>query len=233
MLIGSRSCGFFNVLEGNVTTAAIYDTIEMAKLHEKQSGSLACLFEHYINSNIPLALQLPERGATQSLVDFIIAYIEHVPSLLDATRQITREAKVEAYAEPFLQLAEDFFLKPPEIVAEHVGLEELMDEAYLAHRLMEEVNDRFMIRATIPLVPVDMTTANLLVHSLIGEPFANELDEAVFYAVERAMVKEYVYDSDEFKAYIAQHRSKYANPASKQWPCLLEELSINLQFSCH
>jgi hypothetical protein len=214
-----------------VTTDAIRDTIALAKLQEQQQGHLAKLFDANLLDNIHLTIQLPEQDASNSLVNFVIAYIEHVPDLIDAARAITEQAKIQEYTEPFLKLAEEFFLKPPEIVAGHVGLDELMDEAYLAHRLIEEVNDRFMIRASIPLVPVDMTMSNLIVHSIIGEPFANELDEAVYYTVERAMRKQHVYDSEEFKTYVAQHQHNHWEKEHQHWPCLTDKLAINLQFA--
>lgn len=215
-----------------VTTAAIRDTISLAKIHEQKHRYLAKLLEQYVHKHtVHLAIQLPEDNPVGSLVDFIIAYIEHVPSFIDAARSITQKAKIQEYAEPYLKLAEAFFLKPPEIVAGHIGLEELMDEAYLAHRLMEEVNDRFMVRSSIPLVPMDMTISNLIVHSLIGEPYSNELDEAVHFTVERAMMKEHVYESDEFKAYVDTHRNNSWKEVLEHWPCLTDELSINLQLA--
>ena len=162
-----------------MTTDAIRDTIALAKLHEQQHGHLAKMLERQVQGNMHIAIQLPEDDAAAALMAFIVSYIDHVPELIDAARTMTEEAKIQEFAEPFLKLAEDFFLKPPEIVADHVGLDELMDEAYLAHRLIEEINDRFMVRTSIPLVPVDMTMANLIVHSLIGEPFANELVRTV------------------------------------------------------
>ncbi|MCP3906529.1 MAG: hypothetical protein GY712_00720 [Oceanicoccus sp.] len=214
-----------------MATDAIRDTIALAKLHEQQTDHLAKLLDQHVKNDIHFTIQLPEQDATASLVDFIIAYIEHVPRFIDATRSITSEANIREYAEPFLKLAEDFFLKPPEIVSQHVGLNELMDEAYLAHRLIEEVNDRFMIRTSIPLVPMDMTMSNLIVHSIIGEPFANELDEAVHYMAERNMLKEHVYETPEFKAYVALHQDNHWEKEQQHWPCLTDELSINLQFA--
>ncbi len=212
-------------------TNAIRDTIALAKLHEQQHGHMANLLDKHVKNDIHFTIQLPEQDATASLVDFIIAYIEHVPSFIDAARAITSEANIQEYTEPFLKLAEDYFLKPPEIVAGHVGLDELMDEAYLAHRLIEEVNDRFMIRTSIPLVPMDMTMSNLIVHSIIGEPFSNELDEAVHYTVERTMLKEHVYETPEFQAYVAKHKNNDWEKEQQHWPCLTDELSINLQFA--
>ena len=214
-----------------MATDAIRDTIALAKLHEQQTSHMAKLLEKHVKNDIHFTIQLPEQGATESLVDFIIAYIEHVPSFIDAARAITSEANIQEYTEPFFKLAEDYFLKPPEIVAGHVGLDELMDEAYLAHRLIEEVNDRFMIRTSIPLVPMDMTMSNLIVHSIIGEPFSNELDEAVHYTVERTMLKEQVYETPEFKAYVEKHKDNDWEKEQQHWPCLTDELSINLQFA--
>ncbi len=214
-----------------MATDAIRDTIELAKLHEKQHGHLTEILSQRVANNIHIAIQLPEENPTGSLVNFVITYIENVPNFIDAAREITSSANISEYAEPFLSLAEDFFLKPPEIVSGHVGLDELMDEAYLAHRLMEEVNDRYMIRTSIPLIPMDMTMSNLIVHSLIGEPFANELDEAVHFTVERAMIKEHVYDSKEFNAYIEQHKNNQWSQELSHWPCLTDSLAINLQFA--
>jgi hypothetical protein len=214
-----------------VTTDAIRDTIALARLHEQQHGHLATLFDRHIKNSMHFTIQLPEKNASASLVDFVIAYIEHVPNFIDAARAISHEAKIHEYAEPFLKLAEDYFLKPPEIVAGHIGLDELMDEAYLAHRLIEEINDRFMIHTSIPLVPMDMTMSNLIVHSIIGEPFANELDEAVNYTAEKTMMKKHVYEKPEFIAYVARHKNNDWHKEQKHWPCLTDQLSINLQFS--
>lgn len=214
-----------------MSTAAIRDTIRLAKLQEQQNGYLKKLMALHVRNNVHVAIQLPEEDPAASLVEFIIAYIENVPSFIDAVREITRQAKIQEYAEIYLRLAEDYFLKPPEIVSGHVGLEELMDEAYLAHRLMEEVNDRFMLRSSIPLVPMDMTMSNLIIHSLIGEPFANELDEAVQFTVERTMMKEHVYDSEEFRAYVEAHRDNQWDSELNNWPCLTDQLAINLQFA--
>ena len=214
-----------------MSTDAIRNTIALAKRHEKQVGHMANLLDQHIKNDIHFAIQLPEPKTTASLVEFIIAYIEHVPSFIDAARAITSEANIQVYTEPFLTLAEDYFLKPPEIVSGRIGLDELMDEAYLAHRLIEEVNDRFMTRTSIPLVPMDMTMSNLIVHSIIGEPFANELDEAVHYTVERTMLKQHVYETAEFKAYVDQHKNNHWQKEQQHWPCLTDKLSINLRFT--
>ena len=210
-------------------TAVIRDTIKLAKLEEQQHGHLAKLLERQLQSNMHFAIQLPEDNALQALSEFVIAYIENVPDFIDAARTITKEANIQEYSERFLKVAEDYFIKPPEIINGHIGLHELMDEAYLAHRLMEEVNDRYMVRSSIPLIPMDMTMSNLIVHNLIGEPFANELDEAVNYTVMKSMPHESAYDTPEFRRYVEKHKNDHWEKESKHWPCLTDRLSIHLQ----
>ncbi len=212
-----------------MTTDAIRNTIELAKLHEQQSGYLTALFEHSTANDIHLAIQLPDNNAATCLVDFVISYIEHVPHCIDTVRSITREAGIDQYAEPFLNLAVDFFLKPPEAIRGHTGLNELMDEAYLAHRLIEEMNDQFMVNTSIALVPIDMSMSNLIVHSLIGEPFANELDEAVFYTVEKAITEKFIDDNPKLHEYVALRKNKESDQPLYR-PCLTDQFSINLQF---
>lgn len=213
------------VKRGNsLSIQAIYETIAMAKAHEQRTGHLAKLIGVKVENKINLAIKLPAQNPEQYLLDFVVAYIEHVPQFLEAARAITRQAKIAEFTELYFQVAEDFFLKPPEIVAGHVGLDELMDEAYLAHRLMEEVNDRFRVKTGIPLVPMDMTMSNLIIHCLIGEPFANELDEAVDYTVQKAMLNDHIYQSRAFAVYAEQHQGDHWEVERKDWPCLTENL---------
>jgi hypothetical protein len=214
-----------------VSIKAIHETIAMAKIHEAKTNHLSQLLEQQLSSGMHLSIKLPEKNPTATLLEFVTAYIEHVPQFLEAARAITQQANITDYTKPYFQVAEDYFLKPPEIVAGHVGLDELMDEAYLAHRLIEEVNDRFMVKTGIPLVPMDMTMSNLIVHSLIGEPFANELDEAVEFTVQRAMLNDHIYQSESFSHYAEQHRKDNWETEKKDWPCLTDTLAIGLDFS--
>ncbi|MGV8644199.1 hypothetical protein ACV35T_32590, partial [Pseudomonas aeruginosa] len=71
------------------------------------------------------------------LTRFVHAYVEQVPDLLDAANSVAREAGIEERIKPVLKVAEQFFLTPPALLAGNDGLDALLDEAYLAHRLVE------------------------------------------------------------------------------------------------
>jgi hypothetical protein len=205
--------------------------IELAKAHEQQHGHLATLLRHQIESKQQLPIKLPEHRPLQGLLSFVTSYIEHVPTFIEATRSSTSAAGIADYVEPFMALAQDYFLKPPSMVAGHFGLHELMYEAYLAHRLIEEVNDRIMLHGSVPLVPMDMTLSNLLVHSLIGEPFANELDDAVHHTAQIAVEREHVYNRAAFQRYIAAHSNNCSGLKNKHWPCLIDHLARTMEVS--
>lgn len=209
-----------------MNTAALREQILRAQQHEAETGLLA---RH-------LAVQLPHLHATIELAEedrnsvmtrFVSAYIEQVPDLLDAANEVAREAGIESQIKPVLKIAEQFFAQPPALINGHIGLEGLLDEAYLAHRLVEEVNDLYIKHFKQPLIPLDTTVANLIAHQLIGENFANQLDEAVHHAVDE-MLNDDSFALESVEAYRDRLTSPETGAAWKRWPCLSKQLGVSL-----
>lgn len=138
-------------------------------------------------------LVLPETEPLEGLLRFITAYIESVPGCLRMVRAVSQRMGFYAYAAPFLDTAEDYFLHPPDHLASDGGLEAMLDEAFLAHRLLEEVNDHHIRHLERPLLPVDMTEANVIVHHLLGDAVANELDQLVHTTASSLLAREHVW----------------------------------------
>jgi len=139
-------------------------------------------------------LELPDEAPAEALIDFITRYIESVPGSIALVTAVSKQFGFHEYAAPFLHIAEDYFLQPPEDLPETGGLALLLDEAFLAHRLLEEVNDHHFRHVQRPLLPVDMTEANIIAHHLLGEPLANRLEQLVQFTANRLLEKEYVWD---------------------------------------
>ncbi len=211
------------------STDMIRGIIASARQHEENTGHLRQLIEGELNV-LHRAIRLPEDRPAQALLNFAIRYIEHVPNFVDAITGLTRSAGVYDYAGIFLNIASNYFVDPPDLVRDHQGLHALMDEAYLAHRLIEELNDRIVSRCGVPLAPMDMTYSNLIAFELIREPIANELDFAVHYAIEMHADKETLIENDAFKAYVRDHKQKGWLVELDQWPCLAENLNIDVSF---
>lgn len=206
--------------------AAVREQIEHAHQHESRTGQLKQRLQQQLPHLHP-SIQLPPQDAQGTLTRFVRAYIDQVPELLEAANAVAREAGIESQIKPVLKIAEAYFLQPPEVMQGHVGLDCLLDEAYLAHRLVEEVNDLYIRHFQQPLIPVDTTVANLIAHQLIGEDFANQLDEVVHHSVEE-MLDDESFAVESVEAYRNTLSSPETGAAWKRWPCLSSQLSVEL-----
>ncbi|MFT6421009.1 MAG: hypothetical protein ACJA05_000842 [Porticoccus sp.] len=207
-------------------TVIIRQAIVAAKKHERVTGQLARLLTTRVSA-LHKSIQLPSENIIPALLNFIIHYIDQVPEFIDAVDAIADECGLIDYIEPVISTAREFFMEPPALVAGHEGLNSLMGESYLAHRLVEEVNDRFISGYNMPLVPMDMTRSNLIIHHLIGEPFANQLDSAVHLIVDELQQKDLVFVPEACR----EDRSNRWASDLQRWPCLIDNLSVNLLFN--
>lgn len=211
-----------------MNTAALRELIKRAHNHEAQTGQLAGLLNGRL-SNLHSSIRLND-GQSESeatLHRFVDAYIEQVPDLIDAAAQVALEAGISPQIQPVLNIALEYFLRPPELITGHEGLDGLLDEAYLAHRLVEEVNDLYIRHFSQPLIPLDTTVANLIAHNLIGEPFANELDEVVHHSMDQLLDDE-AFEQETVQAYKGKLTSPETGAAWKRWPCLSRQLGIEI-----
>ena len=154
----------------------ISELITQAKVQEQETKQLARQLEKMTNGLHSTIHISGEKKSAFSLTTFVLKYIEHAPKYLTIMVKASIEARMQPWILPVIKLTEDFFLHPPSVVGQEKSLTRLMESAYLAHRLIEEINDRYFLEAGQVLIPVDMTTANLIIHQLIGEPFSNQLD---------------------------------------------------------
>ncbi len=204
--------------------------IDDAKQQESSKNTLGNILRLAV-PKLHDAIKLPTDEPEQALTQFIIQYIDHVPDFIEALADISVKAKIEDFTGTLLNLCLDFFLSPPDIVEEHSGLIALLDEAYLSHRVLEEVNDKMILTTGVPLIPMDMTNANLLVHGLIGEAFANQLDFAVYYSLEIISQRRQNIDDSNLKKYAEEHQLNGWENDMKRWPCLAENLDIAFSFT--
>lgn len=203
--------------------------IQQAQEQDLASGQLHDFLEQR-HPQLHAAIKLPAEQAAARLADFVLRYIRHVPDFLEAMTLLCKEAGIYSEVAPVLNIAKDYFLSPPSLVCEHSQMQALLDEAYLAHRLLEEVNDRFMAQSGVPLAPMDMTLANIIAHELIGEPFANELDQAVLFSAE-LLLNEHRLEGENLRRYAIVHQHRGWEYELKRWPCLVEDLAIGVDFN--
>lgn len=208
-------------------TVTIRQAIARAKQQERQTGYLAAML-HQRAQTLHKAIQLPAQNTVPTLLHFIIRYVEHVPEYLDALIGIGTSLGIEDITDPVLAISNEFFAQPPALLNGHEGLQALMDEAYLAHRLIEEVNDRCVSGDRDTLIPMDMTRSNLIIHHLIGEPFANQLDEAVELIVDNLEQQDYFFAPLSMARIPGAATKVYWEKELERWPCLTDTLVVDL-----
>lgn len=170
-----------------MTTRAIHELIDNAVARERRTQEFRQQLEPEIDA-LRRRLLLPEPDATAALVEFVVDYVRAVPSALDLVASVGRYLDFYDYVAPFIYLAEDFFLHPVENSPD-AGLQCVLREAFLAHRLIEEVNDHHVRLHQRPLLPVDMTEANIIVHYLLGDATATRLESLVAGTAARQLQK--------------------------------------------
>lgn len=205
-------------------TNRIRAIILQARAHEEQTHALETGFEQRLET-LEKRLVLPERDPVRSLVHFVGQYIDYVPVFIDGAEEISHQTGIFEYVAPFLHMAEDYFLAPPQEVGLDTGLRALLDEAYLAQRLIEEVNDRHIGRYRSALLPLDVTRANIIVHHLIGDPLATRLDALVEQTVNRLIDAEHAFERND----VVEAAEAGAVGAWKGLPCLSRSVAIDLR----
>ena len=216
-----------------MNTEMLQKLIQKSVAHEQETGQLHQILQQRIET-VESIVQLPELEALERLYEFVIRYIEQVPQMLEDLHQGAVEAGLLNYVSPILEVVEGFFMAPPEELNEVSGLAALMDEAFLAHRLFEEVNDTYIMRVGQPMIPFDMTMSNVIVHTLIGEPFANDLEQVVAVAAKGIFGEEKAYEeNDKFLAFMDKKENDNLVKIAQSWPCMstLMGLDSHLQFA--
>lgn len=168
-------------------------TIQAALQKERETQQLRARLAQRL-PQLQEKLVLPEKDPVSALMAFITGYIESVPGCLNLVTVVSKRQGFFDYAAPFLHLAEDYFLQPPDALPQDGGLEALLDEAFLALRLLEEVNDHHIRHLQRPLLPLDMTEANIIVHHLLGDEFATRLEQLVQFTAAQLLHREHVWE---------------------------------------
>jgi len=160
------------------------DTVKMrnhileAHHHEDNTHELARLLQgrlHQLHKTVNLSASEPQH----QLLHFVSTFVKRTPELIDTLQEIAIRIKNEGIIETLTGVCMDYFFWPPPLLAGRHGMNGVMGKAYLCHRLIEEFNDCHQVFCNYPLLPLDLTCSNLIVHQLIGEPAANLLDDFV------------------------------------------------------
>ena len=173
-------------------------------------------------------IKLPKTNPKHALADFITSYIEHVPTFLEALIELLHEAELYEQGSAFLTIAEEFFITTEGSTPIEAGVAKLLDRAYLSHRIIEEISDQIHASSGIALSPMDMSISNIVVHALLGDEYANNLDLAVYFATESLFSREGLLSHPISSNYLQVNQDSNWKRVLEKWPCLAGDASISL-----
>ena len=159
-------------------TVTMRTHIQSARRHEDRTHELARLL-HARLARLHSAICVRSAEPHIHLLSFVTAFVDRTPELLDILQETTRNTPREELGELIGDACMNFFTAPPPLIKGRNGMNGAMAKSYLCHRIIEEINDCHRVFCRQPLLPVDFTSANLIIHQLIGEPLANLLDNLV------------------------------------------------------
>ncbi len=165
-----------------MTPTAVLDIIDQARRQEARSGAFLRQMQESAAA-LPSTIVIEGYQPAGCLFQFAVEYIEMAPRLIECVEACAAEAGNSALFAPFIKAAIGYFTQPSVLLVRYDGLGGLLIRAYLCHRLMEEMCENNRCTRASELVDVEATRANLLAHQLIGEPFANELDQSITVTV--------------------------------------------------
>ncbi len=206
-------------------TATIRQVIRDARARDAREPTLRQHLAGHI-TELEARLVLPAEDPLGALETFSQRYIDYVPDFLDLLREQAASRDTCGQVDALLNMAEDFFLAPPDAIGETAGMLALMDEAFLAQRLIEEVNDRFIRSHGSPLVHVDMTRANIIAHHLVGEPLASRLETLVGQGVELVASRSGLFEP-------FPNAPVEPQEALLELPCMSREVAVDLRLEGH
>ena len=157
-----------------MNTLPINELIEEAKRHEQTSKQFETLINNLLDSCSSL-ISLSADNNCQLLYRFACDYINQSVTLLEQFSHAARESGTEDFVYPFLEVARSYVLSH----RKNPTMEELLDDAYLIHRIAEEINDISVMESGVPLVKLNSTWDSIIIHTLLGDNFANQLDGIV------------------------------------------------------
>jgi hypothetical protein len=161
-----------------MTPQLVLEIIDQARRKEAHSGAFLRQLHKKVAA-LPSAVVIEGYQPATCLFQFVVEYIEMAPRLIECVETCSREAGKTDLFEPFVNAAIRYFTQPSALLVRYDGLDGLLIRAYLCHRLMEEMYENNRCTRASELVDIEATRANLLAHRIIGEPFANELDDSL------------------------------------------------------
>jgi uncharacterized membrane protein YkvA (DUF1232 family) len=124
--------------------------------------------ERFIQRRLPEAEEAEVREAAEVAEEIV----DSIPVFLARAHQEAEERHLRSVVEPLLDLAEQYFLQPMDLIPEMTqGMAGLLDDAYLVIRILQHLD-----KGPEPFLDWDLEYPVRFLRKLVGEEVARQLD---------------------------------------------------------
>lgn len=155
--------------------ADMRSAIAAAITDEDRSGrTIACL----LRKDSPLR-RSKERSHANAQAKFIRSYVQETPDLLEALEVAAERTGLAPQVLPVLNAAEGYFFDTSDELPNDQGLVGLLDDAYLARSLIDEVNQKIRQERGEPLLDIGLASANRSAGYILPNDVKARLDSRI------------------------------------------------------
>lgn len=136
------------------------------------------------------------------LAKFCRSYIKLVPEQSTALSLAGNTLGLSAIVDPYVMLAQRYLDAALTELQQDASRDEfeafmiLLQGAYIFGRMQEELDDKVQAFVGVPLTHVNLMEANLMVHEILGDSFANRLDKVVASLIQQTRISRTIIEAD-------------------------------------
>lgn len=175
----------------------------------------------------------PKEGI-EKIYAFLISYINVSPGNMHSLSKEGDRHNIESLVDAYLALASRYLNSACNEIVHATQTDSLknflslLHGAYIFHRLLEELDDRFQNFIGIPLTDHDMVNANLIAHEVIGDRFANRLDKVVLSLFQQSTITKTIVEAQLDKKNIRKLASENRALSGKLTTCFAAENRLKM-----
>ncbi len=160
--------------DGQVVTGALPDILAVIESAKARGGIEA--LRKFITEKLPES----EESEVAEAADVALEIIESIPIFLARARQEAQARKLGSVVNPLLDLAENYYLQPVDLLPEMtLGLAGLLDDSYLVIRILENLD-----KGPEAFLDWDLDYPARFLTGLIGPGVAQRLDAIAIQAMQ-------------------------------------------------
>lgn len=128
----------------------------------------------------------PQRAQCEQALN---AAIDAIPAILEQLAANARQAGIAHLVGPLVQQVAQYFLSEQDLIPDRAGTLGLLDDAYLAHAFLHQVNVAYASSTGRALLPFDAAPTIQVLRAVLGPQVSLQLDQWVTQGVGQAVAQ--------------------------------------------